>query len=432
MTFTSDLWRDLNRVLGIQVNYVPRYHQSTNGAIERQHRTLKESLKASLIEMGNQHRDKWMLQLPFTLLGRRVALQPDLQASSADFVLGASPVLPGVIFDDKVGQDDPHALLQTLQHNADRPAVPMSRHCQPDQPYMPEETENATHVYIEVGHPENLGMKFMGPFLIVDRPSPTTITVKVGITKRGLPRLETHHWSRAHVAHLRPDAILAERTDLGRRPQVAPDHRDRQQQIAPKTTKPPFATYDTEITQPRFRRGRTESTATPASVGGEDMLPEFESLNSLPLSPTGPPPVSPFSTNFSRQQQKQTLPLLEPETTLPWSADARASTPDPEPGTLPWPANARASTPGQEPDTPPWSANARAPSQPGTTSNPQPVSHLHDHDYFRRPTATLDHDYFRPLPDPVVQPPPGFTSPVTGRPKRQSKLPVKYSDYDLN
>ena len=46
-----------------------------------------------------------MLQLPFTLLGRRVAVQPDLQASSADFVLGASPVLPGIVFDEKIGQE---------------------------------------------------------------------------------------------------------------------------------------------------------------------------------------------------------------------------------------------------------------------------------------------------------------------------------------
>ena len=86
--------------LGINVNLVPRYHQSTNGAIERQHRTLKESIKASLVEMGDLHKEKWMSQLPLTLLGRRVSLQPDLGCSSADLVLGGPPVLPGVVVPD--------------------------------------------------------------------------------------------------------------------------------------------------------------------------------------------------------------------------------------------------------------------------------------------------------------------------------------------
>ena len=267
-------------------------------------------------------------------------------------------------------------------------------------------------------------MKFMGQFLIVDRPSPTTITVKVGITKGGLPRLETHHWSRAHVAHLRPDAVLAERTDLGRRPRVASDHRDRQQQIAPKTTKPPFATYDTEITQPRFRRGQTESSPTPAGVGGEENLPGFESLNSLPLSPTGPPPVSPFSTNFSRQQ-KQTF-TAQPETSK--------QTTQPDISTLLRPGT---SSSGLEPGREPLPLEANGGVAPPETKGAPPASsagtpsHLHDHDYFRRPSATLDHDYSRQPPN--VGPPPGFENYYPeGRPRRQTNMPAKYRDYDLN
>ena len=117
-TFTSDLWRDLSRILGIQVNYVPRYHQSTNGAVERQHRTIKESLKASLLEMGDLHRENWMAQLPFTLLGRRVAFQPDLGASPADYTLGASPLIPGFVFPDNHNPEDNQALLRLLQANS--------------------------------------------------------------------------------------------------------------------------------------------------------------------------------------------------------------------------------------------------------------------------------------------------------------------------
>ena len=80
-TFKSNLWMDLQRILGIEVVFVPPYHQATNGAIERQHRPLKESIKAALLELGDLHKNKWMDQLPLTLLGRRVSLHEDMGAS---------------------------------------------------------------------------------------------------------------------------------------------------------------------------------------------------------------------------------------------------------------------------------------------------------------------------------------------------------------
>ena len=80
---------------------------------------------------------------------------------------------------------------------------------------MPVETKNATHVYIKLDKPDNLGQKFMGPFPIIDRPSNTTLTVRVGYTAQGEPRVETHHWSRVQVAHLRPDQQDFERVRLG-------------------------------------------------------------------------------------------------------------------------------------------------------------------------------------------------------------------------
>ena len=52
--------------------------------------------------MGNTYRDSWMQQLPFTMLGRRVAFQPDLKCSSADLTLGSAPLIPGVAVPDQV------------------------------------------------------------------------------------------------------------------------------------------------------------------------------------------------------------------------------------------------------------------------------------------------------------------------------------------
>ena len=170
---------DLTRILGIKVTFVPLYHQQTNGAVERQHRTLKESIKASLIQMGDVHKSNWMTQLPFTLLGRRVAFQPDLGTSSSMMTFEASPVIPGLTFPDTPPTED-HLLLKSLQINAETPAVQMSRHRKIEEPYMPSTVQNATHVYIKLEKTDNLGQKYLGPFKIVDRPTPSTITILVG------------------------------------------------------------------------------------------------------------------------------------------------------------------------------------------------------------------------------------------------------------
>ena len=188
-TYTAGLWLDLNRILGITVTFVPRFHQQTNGAIERQHRSIKESLKASLVEMGDVHREHWMTQLPFTLLGRRIAYQPDLGASAADLCLGQSPLIPGVALPDHPIDIKTNELLQKLQENAAKPAVQMSRHSPPVKPYMPAETATATHVYVKLDKVNNLGQKYSGPHIIVDRPSNTTLTIKVGVDKNNFPRL---------------------------------------------------------------------------------------------------------------------------------------------------------------------------------------------------------------------------------------------------
>ena len=118
LTYQAGLWVDLQRVLGVKVTFVPPYHQSTNGAIERQHRTLKESIKAALVEMGDTHKERWMQQLPLTLLGRRVSLIPDINASPAQMTLGADPMIPGILVPDQIEpekQTNPHELLKTVQ-----------------------------------------------------------------------------------------------------------------------------------------------------------------------------------------------------------------------------------------------------------------------------------------------------------------------------
>ena len=154
-------------------------------------------------------------------------------------------------------------------------------------------------------------------------------------------------------------------------------------------------------------------------------LGDVNSSLPLPLQNEGPPPIRPFSNqnNFSLLPERQNL-AAQPGT---------SSTLGPEPGREPLSpeTNGRLAPPVTK-----GAPQHRVP-QPDPTSNStsapsvDQANVLHDHDYFRRPTATLDHDYFQQPPD--VRPPPGFNYPPqnAGRPSRDKKLPTYLNQYQL-
>ena len=58
--FISNFCKDIMKTFNVKVRFTPTHHAATNGAIEKRHQTIKNSLKASLVDMGNEHGDKWM------------------------------------------------------------------------------------------------------------------------------------------------------------------------------------------------------------------------------------------------------------------------------------------------------------------------------------------------------------------------------------
>ena len=50
----------------------------------------------------------------------------------------------------------------------------------------------------------------------MDRPTHTTVTIRVGYSASGIPRLETHSWNNLRIAYLRQDQEPAERPVRGR------------------------------------------------------------------------------------------------------------------------------------------------------------------------------------------------------------------------
>ena len=195
-TFVSDLWKDIHAALGIQVSYTPPYHSSSLGGVERQHRDIKDGLKASLHAIGDSHDSTWVDRLPWVMLGRRTAFQPALDCSASDMVLGANPTIPG----DLIGEPSPplskgrvQELLQALQMNAAKPPI-QTIHIRKIPVNCPD-TSKVTHIYLKKGKTPPLGPKYEGPFKIIERVSQSCIKIRVGTAADGTPRLETHHWS---------------------------------------------------------------------------------------------------------------------------------------------------------------------------------------------------------------------------------------------
>ena len=233
-SFISNLYRDIMATFNIEVKFTPAYHAATNGAIERRHQTLKNALKASLVDMGNHHGDKWTQALPWVLLGKRAALQPDLDASASMLAFGRSPCLPGQL----MGEPGPplsnlqtKALLEELYKLDNKPAIQTSATVDPiDISY----TDKITHVYVKVDEPRGLSPRFEGPYKVVSRPSRSQVQVRVGSFANGDPRLVTFHWSSCKPAHMRQDAPEGSRPNLGRRPEpTAVPSNDKNKQASP-------------------------------------------------------------------------------------------------------------------------------------------------------------------------------------------------------
>ena len=97
-----------------------------------------------LVEMGEAYKQDWYLHLPWVLLSRRVALQPDIGTSSAKILYGVDPVVPGQLIGDRQplmgSQEDLKGLVKELEMAADHPAKAMSNHSKIKPESMPTTT----------------------------------------------------------------------------------------------------------------------------------------------------------------------------------------------------------------------------------------------------------------------------------------------------
>ena len=257
------------KTFNVQVQFCPAYHAATNGAIERRHQTIKNSLKASLVDMGSTHGENWIRALPWVLLGKRIQVQPDLDTSAATLVFGKSLSIPGQI----LGHPGPplsniqtRSLLEGLYKLAAQPALKTTAIVDPIDISA---TESASHVYVKVHEPRGLSGRFEGPYPVVSRPSRSTVELRMGSYANGTPRLQVFHWQSCKVAHRREDAQDGQRPKLGRRPD--PNSRTR---VKPATTK------------------QLESSSSGPAAASEPPASSLESSSSEPSAVPEPPTSS--------------------------------------------------------------------------------------------------------------------------------------------
>ena len=161
--FESQLFREATRKLGIEKRRTTAFHPSANGAVERQHRRLKEALKA---KSENAPRN-WLANLPLVLLGLRNAISKDTGTSAAQATFGRQLSVPGCVFEDK--------------YNMEEISCPTRSFTRKDA-YVPEALKTCTHAWLRKhGMIPSLSRPYHGPYEIVDRNHDNhTVTLSVG------------------------------------------------------------------------------------------------------------------------------------------------------------------------------------------------------------------------------------------------------------
>ena len=293
----------MSEKLGIKLQYTSLYSPHSNGLVERQHQTLKTSLKAAYVEMGETYKNNWYEYLPWILLMKRTSFQKELGASPAMLTYGTNLAIPGDLLRDP-GDPYSESDLDNLREFTRKTDLKPPKQTTPiKQLEVPEPPLDVSHVYTRQHNTTGLEAPYKGPFPIVARPSRTQVKIRVGYSKNNKPRYELRNWRDLKIAHLRPDAEEASRPKRGRpsgskaiRNQTDNSH-DTSVQSAADNTTDINKTDDNQLVQ------KTQPVAAPlpesSNVGGK---PVRSTRNPNPIyvdaiSAVGPPAGNPFPSH---------------------------------------------------------------------------------------------------------------------------------------
>ena len=177
--FESRLLKSLFQLLGTSRIRTTAYHPAANGMVERFHRQLKDSLRAT------ENVSTWFDALPLILLHLRTTLKPILGCSPAQLVYGTTLRIPGeflhtspTVTSTPVYVQELQLLMQALQP----PSVDHHLSTASSTGYVPSALQQASHVFVRhdaVRKP--LQPPYDGPYAVLER---TTHHFTVNINNR--------------------------------------------------------------------------------------------------------------------------------------------------------------------------------------------------------------------------------------------------------
>ena len=177
--FESRLLKSLFQLLGTSRIRTTAYQTAANGMVERFHRQLKDSLRAT------ENVSTWFDALPLILLHLRTTLKPTLGCSPAQLVYGTTLRIPGeflhtspTVTSAPVYVQELQLLMQALQP----PSVDHHLSTASSTGYVPSALQQASHVFVRhdaVRKP--LQPPYDGPYAVLER---TTHHFTVNINNR--------------------------------------------------------------------------------------------------------------------------------------------------------------------------------------------------------------------------------------------------------
>jgi transposase InsO family protein len=200
--FTSAVWQEVCKFLGIKHVLTTAYHPQGNGMVERMHRWLKEALRA-------RGKTTWLQDLPWVLLGLSATPREDTNVAPSELVFGSQLVLPGQFLN--VSDPDPgfynklHAAMSGFATNQTRhnnkPEVSSD---------LPRDLQLACEVWVRKDGPRRpLEPLYTGPFQVVEK-NREYFKIQMG------ERVESVSTSRLKPARMPPGAQHAQPPRRGR------------------------------------------------------------------------------------------------------------------------------------------------------------------------------------------------------------------------